>query len=214
LPLPLLLRSFLIRLHPSPRSLPAPDSSASDFQVAREEIFKWAGTCKLNPEPDIPNTLRNRPADNCRVLLAIADDLGCGKQARSAFVAHYSARANENILVELLTDIQTLFLSQRIDRISRDDLTGELLGLESGQWRDWRGLDGNKQPHKLNGLELSRTLLELFGIHIKTIWPQGPRLPTTKSAQGYYRSQFEELWQSYVYDSSPKPSNIIELPRP
>src|SRR5262245_37464413 len=211
LPLPLLLRSFLIRLHPSPHSLPAPDKSASDFQVAREEIFKWAGTCKLNLDPDIPSTLRNRPADNCRVLLAIADDLGCGKQARLAFVAHYSARANENILVELLTDIQTVVLLLHIARITRDDLVCELLKIEGGQWLDYCGLDGKQALHKLRGVELSRILLDAFAIRLKNVWPQGPRLSTTKSAQGYQRAQFEQAWQSYVQDSKTKRGNVIEL---
>ena len=211
LPLPLLLRSFLIRLHPSPRNLPAPDSSASDFQAAREEIFKWAGTCKLNPDPDIPGTLRNRAADNCRVLLAIADDLGCGERARAALVAHYSARANENILVELLTDIQAAFLSLHVDRITRDDLVGELLKIEGGQWLNYCGLDGKQAPHKLRGMELSRILLDAFAIRLKIVWPQGPRLSTTKSAQGYQRAQFEQAWQSYVQDSDTKQGNVVEL---
>ena len=61
--------------------------------------------------------------------------------------------------------------------------------------------NGDKQPHQLHGLELSRILLDLFGIRLKILWPQGPRLPTTRSAQDYYMAQFEEVWAEYLRGS-------------
>jgi Protein of unknown function (DUF3631) len=44
--------------------------------ASRVEIQKWAATCTLAREPEMPPGLHNRAADNWRVLLAIADDLG------------------------------------------------------------------------------------------------------------------------------------------
>ncbi|CEF48914.1 unnamed protein product [uncultured bacterium] len=213
LPFPWRRRSFLIRMRPSPHNLPLFDSSAADFRAVREEIRRWAATCQLKPDPAIPASLRHGLANNARVLLAIADDLKCGERARSAIVAHYAARAHENIPVDLLNNIRAVYQSLHIDRSSRDNLLRELQGLENGQWRNYRGLEGNKPPHPLTGSELSQILFDAFGIHIKNIWPR-PRQPTSTSAQGYYRSQFEEGLESDVDDSNTKPSKVIGLPRP
>ena len=63
------------------------DENDRAFIVACEEIQKWAATCSLAQDPEMPPMLRNRAADNWRILLAIADDLGHGEAARSAAVA-------------------------------------------------------------------------------------------------------------------------------
>src|SRR5262249_376427 len=54
--------------------------------TAHEEISKWATTCSLNYDPEIPAELNydSRLEDVCRPLLSIADNLGHGAEARTA----------------------------------------------------------------------------------------------------------------------------------
>jgi len=84
LPLPLMHRSVIINMQrhmPNEARLEPVNEFDPTFPASRTEIEKWAATCKLNPEPDMPGELHNRAADNWRVLLAVADDLGHGHAA-------------------------------------------------------------------------------------------------------------------------------------
>jgi Transposase/Protein of unknown function (DUF3631) len=89
LPLPLMHRAVVINMQrPAKADTPLQELDERDpmFAAAHAEIQKWAATCALR-EPEMPPELRNRAADNWRVLLAIADDLGHGAAARAAAVA-------------------------------------------------------------------------------------------------------------------------------
>jgi len=55
--------------------------------------------CELARDPEIPSGLYNRTADNWRVLLAIADDLGHGKAARAFAIELNSDRPDEDAAV-------------------------------------------------------------------------------------------------------------------
>jgi Protein of unknown function (DUF3631) len=54
----------------------------------------------------MPPSLRNRAADNWRILLSIADDLGHGEDARGAAIALCANRPDEDPGVILLNDIR------------------------------------------------------------------------------------------------------------
>ena len=56
----------------------------------------------------MPPALRNRAADNWRILISIADSLGYGEDARAAAVALSADRPDEDAGVVLLTDIRTI----------------------------------------------------------------------------------------------------------
>jgi hypothetical protein len=140
LPLPLLDRAIAlnmqraggIRLKPFDEGDPA-------YVAAREEIRKWAATCSLALHPEMPPELRNREADNWRVLLSIADDLGHGEAARSAAVMLCANRPDEDPGVTLLGDIRGVFQALGVDRIASSALVKELIGLDDGRWNEWRG---------------------------------------------------------------------------
>jgi Protein of unknown function (DUF3631) len=88
LPQPLLSRSIIVHMQryaPGEYQIRRLDEVHPDpaFAAAREEVLRWAATCVLNPDPDMPANF-NRPADRWRVLLAIADNLGHGEDARAA----------------------------------------------------------------------------------------------------------------------------------
>ena len=205
LPLPLMARSVIISMHRlAPDQEPLfkkLDEFDQAFPVARAEIQKWAATCSLTREPEMPPELHNRAADNWRVLLAIADDLGHGEKARAAAIALSAGRLDEDPGIVLLTDIRKVFDGSGVDRISSSALITALLELEDSLWHDWRGPKDDRAPRKINPSELAR-LLRSFGIIPRTVWPM-PRRPSSKSRRGYSRSQFEAVWSAYCPGDTP-----------
>jgi Protein of unknown function (DUF3631) len=214
MPMPLLHRSVIINMQRvGGPPLPRLDELNPVWPAARAEITKWAATCQLAGDPEMPSALRNRVADNWRVLLAIADHLGHGEEARAAAVALSSKRPDEDPGVVLLTDIRDTFQRLAIDRIASAALVDALHHIEGGLWADWRGVNDDRPPRKLNQSELAR-LLRPFGIHPRTVWPV-PRRADSKSSMGYMRSQFESAWAAYCSpdNTSTQASKIMHLVR-
>jgi hypothetical protein len=119
LPLPLLRRSIIINMQRAPISMARVDRRDPAFAATHGEIANWAAACKLNSEPDMPASLRNYHADNCRVLFAIADDLGYGEAARAAALTLLANRPDEDAGVLLLIDIRSIFVMRGVDRTGR-----------------------------------------------------------------------------------------------
>jgi hypothetical protein len=195
LPLPLLLRSVVVNIQRTDNQVKRLEESDPAFPVARGLIRKWATTCTLAREPEMPSALRNRATDNWRVLLSIADSLGYSSEARSSAVKLCADRPNEDVAVVLLADVRTVFQMTGRDRISSERLVELLCGLEDGRWTEWRGRHGDRAPRRLTQNELAG-LLSPFGIHSRTIWPPRRR-PDDKSSRGYLRSDFEAAWRRY-----------------
>ena len=167
----------------------------------------------LAQDPEMPPALRDRAADNWRVLLAIADNLGYGEAARSAAVTLHANRPDEDPGVTLLADIRTVFQARGVDRITSLALVEALIGLDDGLWNEWRGRNDDRPARELTQGEMAG-LLRPFGIRPKTIWP-APRRHGDRSSRGYLRSQFEAAWRCYCPPSNPtQPSKTKELPRP
>ena len=87
------------------------------LDLAYLQIFLWRREVKLNPDPKMPATLRNRFADNWRPLLSIADALGWGAQAREAMVIFAREFQDADVKILLLSDIRKVFNAQAIDRL-------------------------------------------------------------------------------------------------
>ena len=215
LPLPLLHRSIVINMQRAPKQarIERLDESDPAFPAVRAEIRAWAQNCSLARDPEMPSSLRNRAADNCRPLLAIADALGHGEAARTALLKLHSNRPDEDPGVSLLADIGKVFLARGVDCIGSKDLVEAVLELEDAVWAEWRGVNDDRSPHKLTQSELAR-LLQPFGIRSKTIWPLACK-PSDRSCRGYTRDQFEAAWAAYcpTADTATQPSKIIGLPR-
>jgi hypothetical protein len=212
LPPPLLHRSIVINMHRSGVQLRRLDEADPAFSWARQAIRDWATKVQLAPEPVMPSSLRNRAADNWRPLLSIADSFGYGEPARAAAVALSADRPDEDPGEVLLTDIRTVFQVEGADRIASATLVKELIGLDDGQWGEWRGLNDDGPPRKLTQPQLAQ-LLRPFGIKSRTIWPLG-RQPGDKSSRGYLRSQFEAAWHAYCPQAdTPSSSKIIPILR-
>ena len=104
---------------------------------------------QLTPDPEMPSSLRNRAADNWRSLLSIADGFGYGETARAAATALSADRLDEDVGVQLLIDVRTIFQAGEVDRIGSAALVEQLIGLDEGQWGEWRGLNDDRPARKL-----------------------------------------------------------------
>jgi hypothetical protein len=80
LPLPLMHRSILIEMSRATRQLKRFDSADVMTQLelngVYRDVYQWAESATLSSDPPLPTGLANRPADNWRPLIAIADSVG------------------------------------------------------------------------------------------------------------------------------------------
>ena len=197
LPLPVMHRSLVIHMSRSTRNLRRFDETDPVVNAAYAMIRTWARDVQLQHDPELPTELRNRPADNWRVLIAVADSFGpaWGTRAREAAVDFSRAHRDEDAQVTLLNDICHVFNDLGADRLASKTLVAGLVEMDDALWADWRGLRDDQQPRRLSQGELAR-LLAPFGIRPRTIWPR-QRNRGTKSAKGYMRSQFTKAWREF-----------------
>jgi putative DNA primase/helicase len=136
-------------------------------------------------DPDMAGLI-NRDADNWRALFVIADLIGSDwpERARDAAAA-LTLKDSESIGPMLLGDIKAAFDEQAVDRLSSADVCAALNSMEGKPWGDWKGKE-------LSPNQLAR-LLKSFAITTNTTIRVG-----TKTAKGYHRHQFEEVWQRYL----------------
>jgi hypothetical protein len=213
LPLPILHRSVVIHMERAAVQLTRFDpktvlEQAQDCIIAYQETLAWAQQCELNLDPPMPEGLRNRSADNWRVLLSIADACSpaWGKAAREAAIA-LSKSQDEDLSVLLLSDIRDIFDRRpTVDRLASAVIVAGLNELPDALWSEWRGPRDDQTPRRFSAGQLAR-MLSPFGIRPKTIWP--PRRGTAdKSAKGYLRSQFEAACASYCDGTAAQHRNV------
>jgi Protein of unknown function (DUF3631) len=163
---------------------------SAEFATLRRKAARWAADNfnKLtDPDPQMPDVLNDRAADNWRPLLAIADLAGgeWPKRAREA-ARTLSGDGHEAISdVELLRDIRTAFGD--LDVITSADLVATLVTDSERPWATWgRG----ERPLTPNGLA---RLLKPFTIISETVHPLG-----RPHVKGYRRVHFEEAWAGYL----------------
>lgn len=213
LPRTLNSRCITITMQRSQRELRRYDINHPDlvFDAAYAQILLWRRDVVLNPDPAMPAGMRNRFADNWRPLLSIADSLDWGEQAREAMTFFAHAFQDADVRILLLIDIRKVFTTKAADRLPSKTLIDALNAIDDSDWREFRGIRGDQQPHKLKGSELA-TMLREFGIRSRTIWPLH-RTATSKSTKGYRRQQFEEAWRTYIADADTpaQPSQIRGL---
>ena len=197
LPLPLMSRSIVIDMLRAPREATLERFDLKN-QTLREELdtvyrytFAWAKQVsgQLDTNPSMPDEIYGRAADRWRVLIAIADLLGRGDQARKVAKIFAGEHADEDIKILLLSDIRRVFGAFAEDRIARDILLQHLLALDDGHWTEFRGVNGNQLPKALSRSEMVRMISE-FGIKTKSLWPRH-RSANAKSIRGYARVDFE-----------------------
>jgi hypothetical protein len=166
-------------------------------------------TCKLAPDPEMPPQIRNRAADNWRVLLAIADSLDHSEAARAAAIKLSANRVYTEPGIALLGDILLVFQEKGVDRLTSKELVSALLELNDGDWNEWRGPKEDRPPRRLTQSELAE-MLRPFHIRPRTIWPLR-RTSQSRSSRGYLRASFQRAWDAYCRNDTPTQTSNINL---
>lgn len=140
-------------------------------------------------DPNVPERLSDRAADNWRPLLAIADRAGGDWPARARKAADaLSGRRvedEEDLRIRLLGDLRTIFAELKEDRVPTDEVIGRLLKLEEAPWgelgRERRPLTAHRLGKYLRGFGVSSSR-ESNG--------RGPR--------GYVLKDLEPVFERYL----------------
>jgi putative DNA primase/helicase len=161
-----------------------------EFARLRSRAARWAADTlsKLtDPEPDIPEALNDRAADNWRPLLAIADLAGGawpGRSREAACLLSGEGHDSSSINVEVLADIQLAF--GEADVIRSADLVAKLVADPEKPWVEW------KHGKPITQKQLAG-LLRPFGIISEEVHP-----PEQTHGKGFKRVRFEEAWKAYL----------------
>lgn len=171
-----------------------PDESLSELRDDRCEHLKnlarmcarFADDCHIGDyDPDMGGLI-NRVADNWRPLFAIADVIGFDwpKRIREA-CAGLAPREGESTGPMALADIRTTFDEKAVDRLACLDLCEALAAIEGRPWAEWGRSNKPITPNQL------ARLLKPFGVIPGNLRIGG------RIVKGYYRHQFEALWDRY-----------------
>jgi hypothetical protein len=184
---------------------------SDEFATLRRQAARWAADNfeKLtDPDPDVPEVLNDRAADNWRPLLAIADLAGSQwpKRAREAApLLTGEGHESSSINVDLLANIKKAFGDK--EAMASADLVAALVADAEWPWVEWT------RGRPLTQRQLARLLKPFF------IIPQTVHIHGSKDAKGYSRIAFEEAWAAYLpgQDASSRqfrPSDPSKRPNP
>jgi putative DNA primase/helicase len=152
-----------------------PDEPIEAFRFDRTEHLgqlaqkaaRWAtdNTDRIRgADPDTPDGVFNRTADNWRPLLALADQAGgeWPQRARRAAQCAAAGEDKQSVRVLLLGAIRAIFAERGVDRLASAELVEALVGIEGHPWAEWKA----GKPISTNGLA---RMLAPFGIAPATI---------------------------------------------
>jgi hypothetical protein len=181
------------------------------LDAAYKQVLLWRNDVVFEPNPEMPKDIHNRLADNWRPLLSIADSLGRGDDARAALAIFARDFTDADARILLLADIRRVFDARGVDRLPSALLLDALHGFDDADWSEFRGIRADQSPHKLKVGELAGMLRD-FGIRSRSIWPLN-RTNESRSAKGYSRQQFEEVWRTYCSEdgTTAQPNNVKGL---
>jgi putative DNA primase/helicase len=138
-------------------------------------------------DPNIPDAIFNRAADNWAPLLAIAEVIGGGvvALARQAALAACGIEEELSHSAALLADIREVFAENGGDRMSSADLVAALVAMADKPW----GECNRGRPLTQNGLARR---LKGFGISPKHVGPKNSRI------NGYELIAFKDAFSRYL----------------
>jgi len=185
-------RAVVIRLQRKPKSAAVARLRKRDndeFAVLRRQLARWADDnfAKLtDPDPQVPDTLNDRAADNWRPLIAIADLAGgeWPERARdAACILSGEGHDATSINVELLADIRLAFAKAHVIRSA--DLVAKLTADPERPWAEWK--HGKPLTQKqLAGL-LRPFCIASEEVHVGQ-----------SHGKGYKRARFKDAWEAYL----------------
>ena len=164
------------------------------------KVRRWADDHKdllRDVEPEIPDELHGRAADNWRPLLVVAHVVGgpwwdLGREA--AIKLSVRKADKESVRVQLLADVRSAFGARGAERISSAQLVAELCSLEGRPWPDW------DRGRPMTATQLARQLAH-FEIKPRTMRIGKEQQPS----KGYERSDFADAFTRYL--PTPGPSD-------
>jgi putative DNA primase/helicase len=150
-------------------------------------------------DPDMPEQLHDRAADNWRPLLAIADLAGGDwpERARQVAVATSGDPDESSVRTQLLADIYDIFNEKGVEKIFSEDICNDLATREDRPWPEW------KNGRAITQMQLARQL-KLFKIKPKSI-----RI-NAKTAKGYELGGFVDAFATYLPARNVTPSQPAE----
>jgi hypothetical protein len=188
-------------------------NAIGEFDVVYRELVDLAGKVKLNLDPQMPDGLSNRAADNWRPLIAAADLFGpeWGAAARQVAINMSRGADEDDRKIQLLWHIDDVRQTSTAPSIGSDALVQALLDLPDTPYIEWRGVNDDKPSRPLTQHGLA-DLLKAFGIRPRTVWPEG-RGAGRKSCRGYAWVWFEPLMRAYPREPThtTQPDNIYSL---
>lgn len=141
--------------------------------------------------PTLPDALSDRAQDNWEPLLAIAECAGTEWTTRATMAALKLSGTSEKTMStgnQLLADIQHIFESKRVDKISVADLIAALCNDEEGAWATYN------RGKPISGRQIA-TRLSSYDIRSKSI-----RFGYNVS-RGFELSQFDDAFTRYLSES-------------
>ena len=163
-----------------------------DVEHLRRQAARWVVDHLdelRSADPEVPEGLGDRAADNWRPLLGIADLAGglWPEQARKAatLLHEVSSRDEGSVGTMLLVDLRALFRRYGADRLASQFIVEALAELEERPWPEWR--HGNPITTRQLACELGR-----FGVKPKQLRIDGEKV------RGYERGDLEEAWERYA----------------
>jgi hypothetical protein len=164
----------------------------------KTEVSDWMTSIAdrlKDAEPALPDELSDRQQDGVEPLLAIADEAGGDwpQSVRQGAVEIFRSAAAEdqNVGVQLLSDIRSIFEVIPEDKVTSAELLDKLKEVETSPWADW----GKGKGLTPNGLS---RLLKPFGISPRTIRVED------KTPKGYLRESFEDAFDRYLTRVAPR----------
>lgn len=169
-----------------------------------ERIVSWADSNRdklSEARPTMPEELSDRMQEGCEPLVAIADALGCGPEARAALVELLTAErldSAETMRIRLLRDIRDIFTAaekkagRTLPGMGSEQLRGRLVAVEDGPWSSYYGRSFDARD--LSGL------LAHYGIKRQTIRRPKSELKKGQKAivKGYKRDDLADAWERYL----------------
>lgn len=149
-------------------------------------------------QPKLPDELSDRDQDNWEALLAIAECAGPEWLHRATAAALALSSAKEGSVStgnELLEDIQGIFESKHVEKISTADLIEALIAEDESAWATYN------RGKPITPRQLAK-MLAGYGIKSKTV-----RLGHANTPKGYDKGQFEDVFARYLSAKLPQQCN-------
>jgi hypothetical protein len=158
-------------------------------------------------DPEVPDALDDREADNWRPLLAIATAAGGNWPTLAVEAAKQFSGAmpldDDTLGVQMLQDLRAAFAKD--DRLATSEALRRLHAMDERPWAKY-----GRRGDPLSARDLAR-LLKPFGIEPRTV-----KWPGEVTAKGYMREWFEDAWARYLpphpSPASPPAKIAVETP--